>query len=301
MTLKKITPLLLAVGIGVFGSQSVLGAVYGELTEQSGVAYCGMQGITRTIGVSEQFEIVDLQQDKDVYTINKDGEYLTLAKEGVNVREVIEVIQQDNVIVRQEATPDSTHLRTLTQGDTVSAVYRSTNGNWYQVVLEDGTEGYIFHSFLEKEALQLLPQEESLAPIEVLQWSVASQVVPRGAVAVIEDVYTGKTFSIKRTFGTNHADVEALTTADTAMIKEIWGGFTWERRPVIVHINGRRLAASLAGMPHGGSTLNAVKDNGMYGVLDLHFRGSRRHKEGNIQAVSDPLHQSAITIAAQYQ
>ena len=112
-----------------------------------------------------------------------------------------------------------------------------------------------------------------------------------------------------------------MTAADTSIIKQIWGGFNWERRPVIVYIDGRRLAASMAGMPHAGKdsapnlaytsglsdgygygqNLDAVKGNAMSGVCDLHFRGSTKHKDGTISATVDPLHQAAISIAAKYK
>ena len=36
-------------------------------------------------------------------------------------------------------------------------------------------------------------------------------------------------------------------------MKSIYGGdWSWERRPVIITVNGRKLAASMAGMPHAG-------------------------------------------------
>lgn len=162
-------------------------------------------------------------------------------------------------------------------------------------------------------------KEKQKPKIETLDWwEEAQYIFPRGAVAEIQDVYTGRTFNIKRTFGTNHADCEALTSEDTEVIKEIWGGFSWERRPIIVNIEGRRIAASMAAMPHAGKdsapalavatnlsagygtgqNLDLVKGNGMDGVFDVHFLGSKRHKDGKVQAVVDPQHQEAIEIAA---
>lgn len=155
--------------------------------------------------------------------------------------------------------------------------------------------------------------------VEKLDWFKEAQFVyPIGAVAEIEDIYTGKTFKVKRTFGDNHADVEALTKDDTKVIKEIWGGFSWERRPVIVSVSGRRIAASLAAMPHAGNdaypalseapnlsggygtgqNLDVVKGNEMDGVCDLHFLNSMRHNDGEIMAAVDDAHQSCIEIAA---
>lgn len=207
----------------------------------------------------------------------------------------------EGAFLRQDPDPTSKILQTLAFGESIEILSRV--GNWYEVVLGDGTQGYMYKSQVGGENLNLVPEKEmpKSAPVEVINWSEASKVIPRGSVVTIEDVYTGKKFQIKRTFGTNHADVEALTKSDTQMIKQIWGGFTWERRPVIVHTKGRRLAASMSGMPHAGSTLDAVKGNGMSGVMDLHFRGSRKHKEGNISATTDPLHQQAISKAAQYK
>ncbi|GAA0124497.1 hypothetical protein UT300019_03990 [Clostridium sp. CTA-19] len=156
--------------------------------------------------------------------------------------------------------------------------------------------------------------------IENLDWfSKAQYVYPIGAVAEVEDVYTGKTFKLKRTFGTNHADVEALTKEDSEVIKNVWGGnYSWERRPVIVSVSGKRIAASMAAMPHAGNdaypalaeapdlsggygtgqNLDVVKNNGMDGVCDLHFLNSMRHSDGSITEGVDEEHQRCISIAA---
>jgi len=40
-------------------------------------------------------------------------------------------------------------------------------------------------------------------------------------------------------------DCETLTVKDTNIMKEIWGGFSWVRRPVIIKYNGRKIAASM--------------------------------------------------------
>ncbi|MEG0772451.1 hypothetical protein [Clostridium sp.] len=176
----------------------------------------------------------------------------------------------------------------------------------------------------EEESIEVesepAPKQEEQREVEALDWwSEAQYVFPRGMVAQVEDVYTGRVFNIKRTFGTNHADCEALNKEDTEVIKEIWGGFSWERRPIIVNIAGRRIAASMAAMPHAGrdsapalavaknlsagygtgQNLDVVKDNGMDGVFDVHFLGSKRHKDGKVQAVVDPQHQQAVEIASE--
>lgn len=152
--------------------------------------------------------------------------------------------------------------------------------------------------------------------IEVLDWwTQANKVFARGSVAKVIDVRTGKSFNVKRTYGSNHADSETLTKEDTKIMKDIWGGtFNWSRRPVIVVIGGRVLAASMAGMPHAGldnkpanvtvsgrsegygrgANLDAVKSNGMNGHFDIHFKNSRTHGTNRV----DSAHQKAIKEAA---
>jgi hypothetical protein len=149
---------------------------------------------------------------------------------------------------------------------------------------------------------------------ELLSWKQANGIIPKGSIVEVTDLNTGKTFKIKRTFGTNHLDGEALTLSDTNIIKSIWGGFSWTRRPVIVSLNGRKIAASMTAMPHAGvetapavatvknrsdgygtgENLDAVKNNGMSGVIDIHFLNSTRHKDNK----PDQEHQAAILKAA---
>lgn len=151
---------------------------------------------------------------------------------------------------------------------------------------------------------------------EYLYWfdDVNKKVLPRGTVFKVTDFDTGKSFTMKRTIGSYHADCEALTLEDTKIIKDIWGGFNWKRRPVIVQTGDRLIAASMTAMPHAGvdsedggkyvkwrsdgygagTNYDYVKGNGMDGHIDIHFAGSKRHKDGKI----DEKHQECIKIAA---
>ncbi|KGM97441.1 hypothetical protein Z968_03355 [Clostridium novyi A str. 4552] len=150
--------------------------------------------------------------------------------------------------------------------------------------------------------------------IELLDWNTAKNIFKRDSKARVIDVYTHKSFNVQRTMGDNHADTEALTKKDTKIIKEIWNGFSWTRRPVIVEVNGRYLAASMSAMPHAGldnkpafvtvanrssgygtgANLDVIKDNDMDGHFDIHFLNSTRHMDGR----KDPQHQNAIQIAS---
>ncbi len=145
-------------------------------------------------------------------------------------------------------------------------------------------------------------------------WKGAQYLISIGAEIKVIDFYSGKSFNAKRTTGANHADVETLTSQDTAKLKEIWGGsFSWSSRPAIIVCNGRRIAASLSSMPHAGNdndlggyhtnwrsdnygpglNFDYIKNNNMHGHFDIHFLNSTRHKDGQI----DHNHQKNIKIA----
>lgn len=128
---------------------------------------------------------------------------------------------------------------------------------------------------------------------EYLDWFEAVQYLfPINATAKVTDFATGKSFMVKRTIGASHSDTEPLTAADSAAIKSIWGGnFSWSVRPVIVEVNGRRLAASMSSMPH---SIEYIANNDFDGHFDIHFPGSLRHNDNQV----DTNHQAAIRIAA---
>lgn len=146
-------------------------------------------------------------------------------------------------------------------------------------------------------------------------WSQASSIFYRGAEAKVIDLWTGKSFNIMRTYGSKHADCETLTAEDTKIMKEIYGGsWSWNRRPIVVVTGGRRIAASMAGMPHAGldakpknvtvsgrsggfgkgTNLDTVKSNNMDGHFDIHFLNSRTHGTNRV----DSAHQKAVKQAA---
>ncbi|NMM62800.1 LysM peptidoglycan-binding domain-containing protein [Clostridium sp. P21] len=151
---------------------------------------------------------------------------------------------------------------------------------------------------------------------EDLEWFTEAQYVfPIGASGTLTDFFNGIKFNVKRTIGAGHADSETLTAQDTASMKQAFGGsWTWNVRPMILETNGRKIAVSVAGMPHAGldaypsdvsianrsgnygtgPNLDYVKGNDMNGHFDIHFLGSLRHKDWQI----DPNHQAMINISA---
>jgi hypothetical protein len=129
--------------------------------------------------------------------------------------------------------------------------------------------------------------------VEMTPWfGGADNIFTRGSIAKVTHVGTGLTFYVIRYGGTNHADCEPLTAADTAVIKRIYGGrFSWDRKPIIVQVNGKKMAASMNGMPHGEYS---IRNNNFPGHFCIHFYGSRTHGTNRI----DPDHQAMIRIAA---
>ncbi len=146
-------------------------------------------------------------------------------------------------------------------------------------------------------------------------WSQVRHMLERNqTILTVQDLTTKLRFKVKVTAGSNHADVETLTLEDTKMMKNIWGGFSWERRPVLVMFNGQTIAASMTAMPHAGVedkpagkhvdnrsdgygygyNYDFVKGNDMSGHVDIHFKNSTRHKDDK----QDNKHQEAIKKAA---
>ena len=125
-------------------------------------------------------------------------------------------------------------------------------------------------------------------PVELIDWANIDAIFPRYTTATVTDVDTGITYTVYRMGGYSHADVEPLTAADTAKMLSTYGGaWSWERRAVIVTVNGRRIAASTNGMPHGQQT---IYNNNMDGQVCIHFLNSHTHGSDNW----DPAHQAMV-------
>ncbi|MBC7341077.1 MAG: LysM peptidoglycan-binding domain-containing protein [Clostridia bacterium] len=127
---------------------------------------------------------------------------------------------------------------------------------------------------------------------ELLEWDWARWIYNPGCTATVIDFYTGRSFRVRHLGGSNHADSEPLTAADTAVMKSVFGGqWSWAKRPILLRVGDRLLAASMAGMPHSVET---IYDNNFPGHFDLYFYNSRSH---NTNAL-DPVHQANVLTAA---
>ncbi len=128
-------------------------------------------------------------------------------------------------------------------------------------------------------------------------WStVVDAAFPVGAQATVTDFNTGKAFTVQRTGGTGHADVETADAAAYATFLECFGVSeneqpTWEKRAVLVSINEAVYAASLFGNPAGADT---VANNGMDGHVCLYFSGST----SDVLGFADKEHQKMVLVAA---
>lgn len=117
--------------------------------------------------------------------------------------------------------------------------------------------------------------EAKKVEIEILPWKQVNELLPRYSKFTVEDLETGKKFKVQRRAGSRHADVQPMTAEDTKIMKEIYNGkWSWKRRAIIVQSNGKRIAASMHGMPHGAGALK----NNFPGHFCIHFYGSTTHR-----------------------
>ncbi|CAM4053909.1 YkuD domain-containing protein [Mesobacillus thioparans] len=111
--------------------------------------------------------------------------------------------------------------------------------------------------------------------VEMPQWEEVNELLPKYSKFTVMDLETGLQFRVQRRAGSNHADVQPLTSKDTAIMKAIYNGkWSWKRRAIIVISENGKIAASMHGMPHGGGALK----NDFPGHFCIHFFGSTTHR-----------------------
>lgn len=154
---------------------------------------------------------------------------------------------------------------------------------------QDGVAGRVtLKTLFGEDAGKVAPETEKLT------WFGSEDVIPKGTTVTVKDCRSGKTFTSVRWSGSNHMDTEPASRADTAVLKEIYGGsWSWRRRPILVKYNDHVYAASMNGMPHGTSTI----DNGFDGHFCIHFTGSKTHGTDRV----DEDHQNAVAAALKYE
>ncbi len=124
---------------------------------------------------------------------------------------------------------------------------------------------------------------------EFLSWEEVNKLFPKYGKVKVVDLKTGQHFMVQRRGGTYHADVQPLTAQDTQVMKKIYNDkWSWKRRAIIVELdNGRKIAGSMNGMPHG---LGNIKENEFDGHFCIHFKDSKTHCSRKV----DTAHQLMI-------
>jgi len=166
---------------------------------------------------------------------------------------------------------DSAVAFQLGYGTKISVRGLSVDGKWAKIRY-NSNDYYMLCSALSNEPVK--------NDIILADWfnSNINSTFKKGTRATITDVDTGLTWTVVRRGSTNHADVEPISDADTAIMQQAVAGedgnWTYIRHAVIVTINGKRYAASIYTEPHGDSSVSA---NDYSGHFCVHFLNSRTH------------------------
>lgn len=197
-----------------------------------------------------------------------------------------------SVNVRSGAGTGYAVVTTLRSGAELT-IYELSDG-WYRMSSSAGS-GYISAKYVSTTKPETAPGKPSSGTsvgqvVESDWWTGSIQsVFKRGGTATVTDVETGLSFQVKRTGGTNHADAQPLTAADTAIMLQAYGGtWSWNRRAIWVTVGDTTYAASMNGMPHGET--DSMPDNDFDGCFCIHFTNSRTHAGNRL----DAAHQAAI-------
>ncbi|MBR3494271.1 MAG: SH3 domain-containing protein [Clostridia bacterium] len=184
----------------------------------------------------------------------------------------------------------------------VSAFQRA-KGLWVDGIAGSATQHALFGTVPVGTAADSSSMSMVLYPAEKIDWFTGGiqELWPRGANCKVYDVRTGIVWWAHRWAGSNHADIEPLTAADTARLCQIYGVSKasdivkkdlWQRRPCLVTINGHTYACSLYGVPHNYGA-GDISTNNMNGQICMHFTNSKTHTSKKV----DSYHKAAIQYA----
>lgn len=107
------------------------------------------------------------------------------------------------------------------------------------------------------------------------------------------DFNTGESFNMSLVSAAgSHAEMECASAADTEVFLRCFGGaYNYSKRPMVMVLDGERIAASMQGEPHGKDT---VENNNMEGQVCVYFTGSSSH----VGSLPDVEHMNQIRKAA---
>ncbi len=125
-----------------------------------------------------------------------------------------------------------------------------------------------------------------------VSWNEVKELLSEGSAYTFTDFNTGSTFSMSLVSINAHAEMECVTPADTQVFLSSFGGaFNYSKRPVVMHVGERLIAASMQGQPHGQDT---VSGNDMDGHVCVYFSESLSH----VGALPDVEHMNQVRKAA---
>lgn len=279
-----------------------------------------------SLGLNSQVTVTAVKGEYCRITVGGRTGYMKLSDLSADRTEQAEEKEQEkaeeNAVVEIKATPGYVNVKTAkvydATGKEIGTLSLNTavsvtayNDNLVQIATGT-TKGYMKKSELSDTAIETTNSgytnggNKSNGPVggstvapakgtaQTMDWwtSDIQKIFARGTVVQITDVETGLSWKEKRFGGINHADCQPLTAADTAALKNAYGGkWSWDRRAVFVTIDGVNYAASINGMPHGGQS---ITDNDFEGHHCIHFTNSRCHFNNKV----DSKHQAAIKKAA---
>ncbi len=126
----------------------------------------------------------------------------------------------------------------------------------------------------------------------IVDWQTIKPLLIKGKAYTVTDCNTGDTFSLIFAGGENHAEMELYSEAHKEAFDKICGGeYNFLKRPIVISIDGRSVAASMQCWPHGTET---KANNGMDGHVCVFFEGSVSH----VGALPDVEHNANINTAA---
>ncbi len=127
---------------------------------------------------------------------------------------------------------------------------------------------------------------------ELVSWSEVKELLVPGTAYSVFDYNTGVTFSMYFVSGEQHAEMECTDAYNAETYRNAFGGeYNFSKRPVVVTIEGRDIAASLSGWPHGEDHYSG---NDMDGHACLYFDGSLSH----VGDLPDAEHMELVYTAA---
>ncbi|WP_227936331.1 hypothetical protein [Alkalihalobacillus deserti] len=189
----------------------------------------------------------------------------------IKSEKIVQALIQATQLESVNQVPFSNHYVLLEDRGTVRIYTIDVNGDFYDLQQKRKLQ---VKSSAKKKLLSYFAGLQQHHFGTLLDWKEIDPLIPRYTTFTITDLETGLRFKAQRRAGNNHADVQPITRADTAIMKEAYGGkWSWKRRAVLVHHNGYSLAASMHGMPHGGGALA----NGFPGHFCIHFKDSLTH------------------------